>query len=209
MGLTIHYSGKFNPQASLTEMIAEIKDVAIANNWKYHVLDTEFPINDPELPWGNKEIYHHENVYGIILRPPECEMVNFSFLSNGIMGSVLLLQLWGDKSIQDPVSENINRLDLLYGNFTKTQFAGPAVHKIIVDLFKYISPKYFLDFKMVDEGYYWETGDVQKLEDQFKLLSGLINAFKDCLDSFPKNEGEDTEAYILRMAQETKKLKGE
>jgi hypothetical protein len=209
MGLSIYYTGEFNPAASLIQMIEEVKDVAIANNWEYHILDTEFPFNDSELPWGNKEIYHHENVYGIILCPTGCEMVNFSFLSNGIMSSVMLRTLWGDKSIKDPVYENITRLDLLYGNFTKTQYAGMEVHKKIVDLFRYLSPKYFLNFHMRDEGYYWETNDVAKLEAQFKIYTNLINGFRDCVESFPKNEGEDTEAYILRMAEETKKLKGE
>jgi hypothetical protein len=32
MGLTIHYSGSFNPNSSLSEMIEEVKDIAALYN---------------------------------------------------------------------------------------------------------------------------------------------------------------------------------
>lgn len=32
MGITIHYSGRFNPKASLPQMVEEVKDIVIAYN---------------------------------------------------------------------------------------------------------------------------------------------------------------------------------
>jgi len=45
MGLSLYYSGCFNPQSSLQEMIEEIKDIAEANKWPYRIFETEFPLN--------------------------------------------------------------------------------------------------------------------------------------------------------------------
>lgn len=202
MGLSIYYSGQFNPQASLTEMIEEIKDIVIVNKWKYAILEPEFPKNDLTLPWGNKEIYHPENLYGIIFTPPKCETVEITFLSNGYMSGIGLIKFWGN-------STKPEEKEYLYSQFVKTQYAGPEIHKLIIHLFKYLEPKYFLNFKMIDEGYYWETNDEKLLNETFSKYTSLINGFGDCLESFPKNEGETTEDYILRMAKETKKLKKE
>jgi len=45
MGLSIHYSGSFNPKASLQAMIEEVKDIAETYKWKYFVFEDEFPAN--------------------------------------------------------------------------------------------------------------------------------------------------------------------
>jgi hypothetical protein len=37
MGLSIHYSGSFNPSASLREMIDEVVEIAKVYHWKYTV----------------------------------------------------------------------------------------------------------------------------------------------------------------------------
>lgn len=130
MGLTIHYNGKFNPAASLPEMIEEVKDIAEVNKWKYHIYETEFPKDSI-----GKESYN-DKIYGIIVIPPNCEPVYLSFLSNGRMASEYGLQLWGS-------SKDKKEREYLYGLFTKTQYAGREIHKWIIHLFRYLKGKYF------------------------------------------------------------------
>lgn len=37
MGLSIHYSGKFNKNASLSDLITEVKDIAETLKWNYKI----------------------------------------------------------------------------------------------------------------------------------------------------------------------------
>lgn len=79
MGLSIHYQGNFKDAKDLPLMIEEVVDIAKANHWEYFIFENEFP-NSAFTQKPNKE-----KLYGICVTPPECEMVSFSFLSNGKM----------------------------------------------------------------------------------------------------------------------------
>ncbi len=186
MGLSIHYSGRFNPKASLSEMIAEVKDIADLYNWKYAVFNDSFPSDKL-----NKTTYS-QDIYGICFTPPKCETVFLSFLSNGKMSSPLNLQFYGN-------SPNADYKKYIYMLFVKTQYAGVEIHKLIVHLFKYLSDKYLLDFTVIDEGYYWETGDEKLLENTFKKYTALIENFTDSLEIYPRLVGESMEAYLERI----------
>ncbi|MEP7127858.1 MAG: hypothetical protein ABI729_03280, partial [Chitinophagales bacterium] len=177
MGLSIHYSGRFNPAASLEEMIEEVKDVANVNHWPYHIFETAF---DPVLLHRKT---HNQKIYGILFTPPQCESVELSFLSNGRMSGVALLQFWGH-------SKKKEEQQYLYGQWVKTQFAGMEVHKIIVHLLKHISKKYLLDFKVTDEGHYWETGDEKLLAETFGKYTLLINQLSTAFETIPINPEE-------------------
>ncbi len=37
MGLSFHYSGRFNPEKSLKEMVDEVTDICNTFKWKYHI----------------------------------------------------------------------------------------------------------------------------------------------------------------------------
>ncbi|MEZ4823844.1 MAG: hypothetical protein R2942_16140 [Ignavibacteria bacterium] len=43
-------------------------------------------------------------------------------------------------------------------------------HKIIIDLFEYLSEKYFKEFELKDESRYWETGNEEILRQSFKII---------------------------------------
>jgi hypothetical protein len=186
MGLTIHYSGSFNPAASLKAMIEEVKDIAAIYNWKYFVFNDKFPENS-----FGKTAYN-DDIYGICFTPPECETVSLCFLSNGRMSNAVNLKFYGNP-------KNKEEADYLYMLFTKTQYAGPEIHKLIIHLLKYLSKKYFPDFTVSDEGEYWETGDEKLLEENFKRYTALINGFVSCLQNFSMNPGESFEAYFERL----------
>ena len=53
--------------------------------------------------------------------------------------------------------------DLYVQEFCKTQFADPSVHILIVDLLRQIQP-HFEKLNVEDEGEYWETSDLIKLQ---------------------------------------------
>lgn len=194
MGLTIHYNGKFNPSASLRELIEEAKDIAEIYNWKYHIYETEFSPND-----FGKESYN-DKIYGIIILPPNCEPVYLTFLSNGRMSTEHSLEFWGK-------SEDEKEKNYLYMLFTKTQFAGIHVHKLIINLFCYLSQKYFSEFNMFDEGKYWETKDEKLLEEIFKRYNELFDQFETALETIPLKPGESFEEYFNRLLEIIKERK--
>lgn len=186
MGLTIHYSGRFNKDASLMEMIEEVRDIAQIYKWKYQIYEEQFPKN------SIGRLSYNKKTYGIHFTPPECETVMLSFLSNGRMSSSLHLQLYGN-------AKNEETKQFLYMLWTKTQFAGIQTHKLIVHLLKYLSKKYFSEFVVTDEGHYWETGDEKVLEATFDQYNDLLDSVSSAIQNFPMKPGENIEEYFDRV----------
>lgn len=192
MGLSIHYQGNFKTASRLSQMIEEVVDVAKANHWEYFVFENEFPQNIFSTTPDK------ENLYGICVSPPGCEMVSFSFLSNGKMCGVEKLQI-------NKYSENLEEDENLYFLHTKTQYAGIEVHKKIILLFDYLNTTYFENFEMYDEGQFWETRDDQMLQTIFEKYTSLIDSLQNAIENTPLNDGESTEDFIRRMAEFTQK----
>lgn len=188
MGLTIHYSGRFNEQASLSEMIEEVKDIAEIYNWKYRILEQHFCIDE----LGKTE--YNNKIYGICFTPPECETINLCFLSNGRMSSAPNLEFFGNSTDKDYQK-------YLYMLSVKTQFAGSATHKLIIHLLKYLNKKYFSEFKVIDEGNYWDTGDEKILEETFEKYTALLDSFGAALETIPLKSEETFEDYFKRIMQ--------
>src|SRR6185436_5806013 len=194
MGLTIYYSGSFNRESSLSEMIEEVKDIAEIYNWPYHIFEKEF---SRDLLGKRK---FNDEVYGILFSPPKCETVVLCFFSNGRMCNPFMFDHW----IQSG-KEKFEKY--LFDNFTKTQYAGAEVHKIIIDLFRHLSKKYFTKFSMIDEGKYWESNDEKLLQKTFKKWGELIDGFADTLANIEKQKGESIEDTIIRAAKSTHRLR--
>jgi len=167
-------------------MIEEIKDIAEANEWPYHIFETEFPPNSI----GKKK--YNDDIYGIFFTPPECETVDLCFLSNGRMSSGINLKFWGN-------SKKKEEQGYLYMLSVKTQFAGIEIHKLIIHLLKYLSKKYFLDFKVTDEGHYWETGDEKLLAKTFGEYNAFFDEVTTAVETFPMKAGETIEEYFQRI----------
>ncbi len=186
MALTFHYSGSIKKEASLSELIAEVKDIAEINGWKYHIYDSNLPAT------GLGKDTFDGMLYGISFNPTGSEAVWLCFLSNGRLTSPELLQIYGDT---DKVTERKN----LYLVSTKTQYAGIAAHKIIINLLKYIQRKYLAEFKVYDEGQYWETGDEILLEEIFRRYSTSTNAVGRALNVYERLPNESDEDYFKRI----------
>ena len=185
MGLSIYYSGSFNPSASLKDLIEEVVEIANVYQWKYNVFETNFP-------QGEFDEKYDEKIYGVTFTPPSSETFFLSFLSNGRMSSNTNLKFFGNSSDKENQS-------YLYMLSTKTQFCGMKTHMLIVHLLKYLSNKYLLTFQLTDDGQYWETGDEKLLEDTFKRYNDLLNSVSDALETFPVKTDETMEEYLSRL----------
>lgn len=189
MGLSIYYSGRFNTKASLSNLIEEVKEVTEVFHWEYEIYKKSFPDNADE----NQS--HNGEVYGIMFMPPKCEPVAISFLSNYRMSDYMHLKFYG-KADKQP------EMDYLYMLSTKTQFAGIAIHKTIIDLFHHLVKRgYFSEFKLIDEGEYWETGDMKILEHKFKQYGAILDSFSLALETIPTSQGETLIDYLDRIAK--------
>jgi hypothetical protein len=189
MSLTFHYNGTINKDASLSELIDEVKDIAEIYNWAYTIYEDKFP----EDSFNNS--LNDGKIYGISFTPPNSETVNICFLSNGRMSSFPNLKFWGE-------SNDEQQKKYLYMLSAKTQFAGSTTHKLIVHLLKYLSKKYLNEFNVIDEGNYWETGDEVLLEQTFEKYNYFLNAVGDALEYTPLKDGEDFETYFLRIMKQ-------
>lgn len=199
MGITIHYSGRFNPKASLQEMIVEVKEIAENFNWKYRILNTEFPA---EITDDNA---HNGEIYGIQITPPEFETVDICFLSNLRMSGRANILIWDDAT--DP-----DERKFLYQLHSKSQFAGPELHKMVIELFRHLNKRnYFSEFHLFDESSYWETGDEVLMQQKFKFLETLIDEFPLASQTIPRNPNESFEDYFERLLKriQNKKNLGE
>ena len=191
MGLSIHYSGRLKEAVTLPKLIEDVKDVAIVEKWDYFVFENEF-----ENQQFSDEIII-KNLYGIMITPPNCESLCFTFLTNGKMSGILnyaVLQMDGK------INEN-----LTYSVAANTQYSGFENHKKIILLLDFIEKKYLENFTCVDDGNYWETRDEELLKETFIRYTNLINSFSSSIEMLPKNENENIEDYLLRAANVTMK----
>lgn len=186
MGLSFHYSGRIAKPEYLSELIAEVKDIAAVFGWDYVVHEQQLP----------KELFgltsYNSSIYGISFTPPKCETVSISFLSNGRMSDIPHLLFFGKTKTQ-------KEREYLYMLSVKTQFAGMAIHQIIIQLFRHLNKKYFEDFSLIDEGYYWETNDEELLKSTFKKYTDLLDNFTFAFENFPLQSNETIETYLERL----------
>ena len=189
MGITIHYQGRIADKKELPQLIEELEEISKVHKWKYQILETAFPEGD------FSEDEHDGLLYGICMIPPGSEMLSFTFLRNGRMCGPMQLHNWGGSTDETERS-------YLYFNFTKTQYAGPEIHKMIIGIFSYVVNRYLTDFQLIDEAQYWETKDEQLMNENFKRNAALIKDFTAALRENTKREGEDVEAYLERVIRE-------
>jgi len=185
MGLTFHYSGRLNKDASLRDLVEEVRDISLIYKWNYSIFEEKFPLVTSNDAYNDK-------IYGICFTPPACETVWLCFLSNGKMSNPVNLQFYGN-------SNDKEEQEYLYMLSVKTQFAGIEVHKLIIHLFRYLNEKYFSHFKLYDEGEYWETGDEELLRKNFERYNFLLNSFTTALETFPVKKDEPFESYFERL----------
>ena len=183
MGLSIHYSGTIRHISLIEPLIEETADVCKSMQWKYNVIREQ----------GD------EGINGIVFSPENCEPVFLTFLRNRRMCSPINLKY------QESYATHGFDPELIYTTSTKTQYAGPAAHVALLKFLKYLKEKYFENFEMDDEGYYWETNDKKILLQRFDHYNYLLNAVGEALRNIEKEPGETIDSLVTRIEQVLKK----
>jgi hypothetical protein len=193
VGLTLHYNGSFDRQASLEDMIEEVAEIAEIQEWPYDMFERKFPPGKWDAP-------HDGQVFGISVCPPHSEPLFLTFLSNGRMVNPIALQHFGHSP--DPKERGY-----IYHLWTKTQFAGMYVHQLVVHLLRYVEQKYLAELNVTDEGRYWETGEEQVLQQQFEKYNQAMDVTKHALNHIPRKAKEAPEDYLERIIRQIGKKK--
>ena len=183
MGLSIHYSGYIKKYSLTGKLMEETTDICDSFAWKYHLIDDK-------------------KFKGIIFSPPECEPICLCFMKNRRMCSPLTWQF------RDSYKKNGLDPELIYTTSTKTQFAGFDAHVAVIKLLRYLSEKYFAEFKLMDEGNYWETNDEKILKKQFDRYNFLLDAVSDALSNMKFVPGEKPESLADRIERMLKEKFG-
>ena len=174
MGLSIHYSGYILNKEMLDPLIEEVSEVAKTVGWASH-------------------IFNDEDIKGVSFAPEKSEPVFLTFNPDGRILSPFNLIC---KGINDDVRL---KKKLIFTASTKTQFAGIEAHIAIIDFLKHLSKKYLKDFKLTDEGSYWETGDKKNLMKQFSRYETAMDIFSEVLKDLPEIPNEKAESLVERL----------
>ena len=188
MGLSFYYKGKLKEAATLKALIEEVKDIAKTNNWSYYLLKDAYKNHK-----FKKKIT--VDLYGITVSAPKCEPLFFSFMSNGMMYDVLNftnLDFSGDIEV-DP--------DFYIS--TKTQFAGPEIHKQLINLLDYVADKYLTYFDCIDDGNYWESSDEELLKESFTHFASLLNTEEQTFKPGTPDEIEAIKDHLNSLSEAT------
>jgi len=111
------------------------------------------------------------------------------------MSSLANLKFFGNSS--DKTEQ-----EYLYMLSVKTQFAGEEIHKLIIELFRYLKKqKYFEYLKIADEGKYWKTGDENLLHEIFEQNIALLDSFSFAIKNVPIKKSESYLSYFKRLAK--------
>lgn len=160
MGVTIHYNGKIKSLDKINPLIDELTDIAHSLEWEYTVISR---YGDPD-----------EELFGLLLSPPDCEPIHMTFMEDRRLIPVLFLA-YDDKWREDNLAKE------KVWAWTKTQFAGPDIHISVIKLLRYLSEKYLEDFECHDEAEYWETEDRKTVEEKMNLINRGIAALTEGL----------------------------
>ncbi len=182
MGLSIHYQGGIDRIADIPKFIDELEDIADSMHWMSQ------RINDDEAD---------PNFRGIIVNPQgECEPLCFIFDRQGRM-----------RGLMDLITNQVEPTEFSYYIATKTQFAETETHVWIIGLLRYLQQRYLSDLKVEDEGDYWETENLETLQQKKQFLQSMIEQLSGALaQSEPLPENSSTDDIVAQIEAIVKKL---
>lgn len=180
MGVTIHYSGQLDDPAKLPELLLAVKHFCFKRGWAYreaderiigqseclvfNEVDVSGQLDDgTRVDW--KDVYYDTEVFDVddhirglsIDVHPDCETVHLLFNRQGLL-----------KRYEARAPGYYNEQEYF---FVKTQFAPIEVHIAICELLRLVKDSYMPGLKVTDEGWYWETGDHEKLAMHLGVIS--------------------------------------
>ncbi len=182
MGLSIHYQGGIDRIADIPQFIEELEDIADSMHWMSQ------RINDEEAD---------PNFRGIIVNPKgKCEPLCFIFDRQGRM-----------RGLMDLITNQVEPSEYSYYLATKIQSAETETHVWIIGLLRYLQKRYLSDLKVEDEGDYWETENLETLQQKKQFLQSMIEQLSDALaKSDPLPENSSTGDIVAQIEAIVKKL---
>ena len=146
-GVTIHYEGYATSTNAVGLVISSATAFAKKHGWAVKGASADKGKLERVVDEKNKD--YEGRITGIVIYPGKnCEPLYLQF---------------GD--------------DLFMQDYTKTQFAGPAVHLDIIALFDELKP-HFRKLDILDEGEYWETRNRAVLEKHIATVNKMIEEIK-------------------------------
>lgn len=192
MGVTVFYKGKLRSPRLVAPLIEELEQLADEMGWESDPFsDNEFEVN------------------GILLQVhPKAEGLRFFFNANGEL--VNLLDLISEKETGKSIAEefNVEGVDTRHLLFCKTQFAGPAAHKMVVELLVYLQKKYFATLEITDDGGYYPNKDEAELVRRMQFLDSMIDGLSSLLEGgdLPTDLPETQKEHLRETHRQLMKL---
>jgi hypothetical protein len=134
MGITIHFEGKLRDQAAFDQLLESARMLAEDQQWPFGLIDEPEVTLQRVVNEKDQEEYVGP-VKGLWLQPHE-------------NSEPFRLEFDADLFIQE---------------YIKTQFAPIEIHQAVVEFLKSIEPL-FDTFTVIDEGEFYESGDLEVLE---------------------------------------------
>jgi len=158
MGVTIFYKGRLQDPGSASLLVLELQLACQKLGWPYYLIgERVIGIAEYHTYETDANDYVHTIIeteplddqwQGILIQPPECESLWLTFNRSG------QLIVYEEPFEADTPGRYHAREQL----WCKTQFGTVETHIAICDLLRQVEP-YMAEFKVIDEGGYWETQD--------------------------------------------------
>ena len=163
MGITVFYRGSLKFPDLIDPLLDELKHLSEELGWEFH-------------PFAAEEL----NLRGAGLQlHPEAESLDFYFDPPGRLVNIAEA-IFRKEGRSNPAKDEVDALHLCW---CKTQFAGPMVHKMVIELLIYLQKKYFVEMEITDEGGYYPDKDEKELLRRMQFLDAMIDAFGKMLET--------------------------
>ncbi len=141
-------------------LLDELADLSCELNWEYE----RFSFADLNLTGINLQLHSH------------AEPLGFFFYPDGRLGNSLSAFL--EKQNPTRTYSKDSEIDSLQVCWCKTQFAGPVVHKMVVELLVYLRGKYFATLEITDDGGYYPDKNEKELLRRMQLINTAMDALE-------------------------------
>ncbi|MBK8621437.1 MAG: hypothetical protein IPN79_06685 [Saprospiraceae bacterium] len=217
MGLQFQYSGRLKEAGLLQDLMNEIEDICDTLRWPVDVNESKF---EEEL---FSESVGKDN-YGISFTPTDCDPVFFVFNSQGRLWNPFMKDILSDdhpKEIKvftvqlnlndddpEPVIMEGNKevdLDILVYKITvKTKTNNPSSYIQLIELIRYISEKYFIDFELIDDSGFWKTKNVDVLTKRMISAKLILDELHQKMSEMSFKDPEDFLDFIKQLSKTLK-----
>jgi hypothetical protein len=204
MGISIYYRGRINKMETIATLADELEDFAQSLGWRTQHWKEDFSTpNTARISHerGEIRVVGHAPLQGISLFPhKECEPLWLTFDPNGYLVDVVAMAT---------AAKGEKKPDKSWRS-TKTQFAPIEVHIGIVKLLQYVKRRYIANLDVLDDGGYWESGNVIELKRRFNSINHALDILQTALSAnhFELSRAKSLEDLVQMMERIFKKELG-